>query len=288
MAPINADTVPIRPVLSLVSKGRTGTGKTIASCGKEFRPVRVLDCEGRMDSVISYYRKLDGHARDIYFDSFHMNTGFYELDKTMDEIIARPEWKTIVVASLTSYIHIVLKHLINTKVGQKRKSGQDAGKRIGGIPVNELEDYNAEDAAIIYELIAFMQQIKNQGTNVILEAHISPYEITTIDEDSRSRQQQTIMQILTKGKKAPAQIPGYFNEVYLFEKKFEGIQAGASEAHYYVNTVGSQVDECKTSMGIKPFDWTGKDFSIELWNQLSQEVKDTPRVDPNAPKAVRF
>jgi hypothetical protein len=96
------------------------------------------------------------------------------------------------------------------------------------------------------------------------------------------------MQILTKGKKAPAQIPGYFNEVYLFEKRFEGIQAGASKAHYYVNTTGSQVDECKTSMGVSSFDWTGKDFSEELYKQLTQEIKDTPRVDPNAPKRVAF
>lgn len=288
MSPMNADTSPIRPVLSCLSKGRTGTGKTIASCGKEFRPVRVLDCEGRMESVFHYYRKLDGHVKDVWYDSFHMGSGFYSLDKTLDEIIARPEHKTYVVASLTSYIHIVLKHLINSKAGVKRRSGADAGKKIGGIPVNELEDYNAEDAAIIFELLAFMQELKNNGCNVILEAHISPYEITTIDEDSRARQTQTFMQILTKGKKAPAQINGYFNEVYLFEKVFEGIQAGKSEAHYKVNTVGSQIDECKTSMGIVPFDWTGKDFSIELWNQLSTEIKETPRVDPDAPKAIKF
>lgn len=286
--PIKADTSPIRPVLSMLFKGRTGTGKSIAACGKEFRPCYVFNCEGRFESVISYYRKLDGHARDIEYDDFNMSSGFHALDKRMDELAARCPFKTVVMSSLTSYIHIVLKHLINAKAGVKRQSGADAGKKIGGIPVNELEDYNAEDAAIIFEMIAFLQSLKSQGVNIILEAHISPYEITTIDGDSKSRQTQTIMQILTKGKKAPAQIPGYFNEVYLFYKRFEGIIVGQQKALYEINTVGTEIDECKTSMGINSFDWTGKDFSEELVKQLTQEVKDTARIDPNQPSKINF
>lgn len=281
---IDADTQPVRPVLSGLWKGRSGTGKTIASCSKEFRPVYVIDCEGRMESVITYYKKLDGNAKGIYYDSFHMGSGFYPLDKRMEELLREASnWKTVVCASLTSYIHIVLKHLINAKVGVKRASGFEAGKKIGGIPVNELEDFNAEDAAIIFELIAFLQELKTLGVNVFLEAHISPYEITTIDENTRGKETQTIMQILTKGKKAPAQIPGYFNEVYLFEKIFSG-----NDVRYNVNTVGSKIDECKSSMGINSFDWTGQDFSVELMKRLTNEVKETPRTDPNAPQRIRF
>jgi hypothetical protein len=47
MSPLKADEQPIRPVISLLSKGVTGTGKTVASCGKEFRPVYVFMNEGR-------------------------------------------------------------------------------------------------------------------------------------------------------------------------------------------------------------------------------------------------
>lgn len=284
---INADESPIRPVWSILFKGRTGTGKTIAACGKEFRPVYVFDCEGRMDSVISYYKKLDGHCKDVFFDSFSMESGFFAIDRQMDVIDSNPIYKTVHVASLTSFIHLVLKHLINVKTGTTRASGREAGKKIGGIPVNELEDFNAEDAAIIFQLVSFLQNLKAKGVNVSLEAHISPYEITTIDEASRGRQTQTIMQILTKGKKAPAQIPGYFNEVYLMEKKFEG---GFSEsgAQYWCNPVGSPTDECKTSSGIVPFNWTDKDFSEILIGQLDPKIRNTERVDPNAPKKVNW
>lgn len=284
--PIKAEDTPIRPVLSILSKGRSGTGKTIASCGKDFRPVYVFDCEGRFNSVINYYRHLDGSVADVEFDKFDMDGGFYPLDKQMDALAARCPYKTVVMASLTSYIHIVLYHLIKSKAGMKRASGAQAGKKIGGIPVNELEDYNAEDAAIIFELIAFLKALQKQGVNVILEAHISPYEINTIEDGQRIS--TTINQILTKGKKAPAQIPGYFDEVYLFYKDYTGIVVGQQETKYSFTAAGTVTDDCKTSNGIKGFDFTGKDFSVELMKQLTQEVKETPRVDPNQPKTITF
>ena len=159
------------------------------------------------------------------------------------------------------------------------------GKRIAGIPVNELEDYMAEDASIIFELVKFLQQMKDQGVNVFLEAHITPYEVTTIDPDTRSKESHTINQILTKGKKAPAQIPGYFNEVWLFEREAIGFGQGT---RFRVNTRGTPTDDCKSSMGIEPFEWTNRDLSDLVVGQLSQEIRDTPRVDPNAPKKVSF
>src|SRR3990167_3498755 len=187
----------IRPVWSILSKGRTGTGKSILSCGKEFRPVYVFNLEGRFESVINYYQKLDGNVKDLFFNDYSMNSGFYPLDQKMDAIIARPEYKTVVVASLTSYIHIVLKHLMASTV--PKDGGKNLRKK-GGIQVNILEDYNFEDAAIIFELCNFLQALKEMGVNVILEAHISPYEIKAINEDTGQKEETTIMQILTKGK----------------------------------------------------------------------------------------
>lgn len=283
---MKAEDYQVRPVISGLFKGRTGTGKTIAACGKEFRPVYVLDCEGRMNSVVTYYKQLDGHCRDIEFDTFDMEGGFYPMDKKMDELIARCDYKTVHVASLTSYIHIVLYHLIKAKAGQKTSRGFDAVRRIGGIPVNSLEDYNAEDAAIIYELLRFLKSLhKQQGVNTFLEAHISPYEIISLEEGQRVS--TTYNQIVTKGKKAPAQIPGYFDEVYLFTKTLKGMGSSKGGAYEFDST-GTSTDDCKTSLGINGFDWTGKDFSVELMKQISNEVKDTPRIDPNQPKTTRF
>lgn len=278
--------VPVRPVNSFLFKGHNGVGKTIAACGKAFRPVYVFNCEGRIESVINYYKKLDGNLDGIEFDDFPLGSGYYAIDKRMDELVGRCNYKTVVMSSLTSFIYLILKHLIDDKAGKTRKSGQPMGMRIGGIPVNELPDFNAEDSAIINDLISFFQQLKAMGVNTILEAHITPYEIKTIEEGQRTS--ITVNQILTKGRKAPASVPGFFNEIFLFFKEYEGIISGEGKPHYKFTTAGTTTDDCKTSMGFEGFDWTGKDFSVELMKQLTDEVRNTPREDPDRPKSVTF
>jgi len=289
---INAEDAIVRPVWSILSKGMSGNGKTIASCGKEFRPVYVFNCEGRMESVLSYYRKLDGHVKGIYFNNFTLENGYFSLDQKMDAIAARPEYKTVVMSSLTSYIRLVLLHLIRAAgEGKKDEQGRTRGiKMKGGIKVNILEDFNFEDAAIINELIGFFQTMKDQGVNVILEAHITPYEIKSIDEDTGQKDLTTIYEILTKGKKAPAEVPSWFNEVWLFEKVIEGNWSAGStgNAKYRINPLGNSTNSCKTSFGIPVFDWTGIDPSIKLMELMNPELKNTPRVDPNAPKRATW
>lgn len=284
--PQQADNTPIRPVTSFLFKGHNGTGKSIAACGKQFRPVYVFNCEGRIESVINYYRKLDGHCRDIEFDNYPVGSSYYALDQQFDKLIKRCEYKTVVMSSLTSFIYLILNHLIKSKAGQTTRSGSQAGRTIGGIPVNELQDYNAEDSGIINDLIAGFQELKSNGVNVILEAHITPYELVTLEEGQRVV--TTINQILTKGKKAPASIPGFFNEMYLFYKDYEGVGEGNKRTKYRFTSDGTNTDDCKTSLDIKGFDFTGKDFSVEWEKQLSKEVLETPRVDPDAPKKVNF
>lgn len=283
--PIKAEDSIIRPVTSFLFKGHNGTGKTIAACGQKFRPVYVFNCEGRFESVLTYYKKY-GNLKDIEYDNFPIGSGYFNLDQRFDKLIANCPYQTVVMSSLTSFIYLILNHLIKDAFGKKNAKGYDAGKRIGGIPVNQLPDFNAEDSAIINDLIAGFQQLKAQGVTVILEAHITPYEITSIEEGGRVT--TTINQILTKGKKAPASVPGFFNEIYLFEKTYEGIVVGQQQSKFSVNTGGTPTDDCKSSWGIKSFDWTNQDFSELLFSQLSEEIKETSRVDPNAPKVVTF
>lgn len=283
---LSAEDAMVRPVWSILNKGFTGTGKTILSCGKEFRPVYVFDMEGRFESVLSYYKKLDGHVKDIYYNHFPLTEGFFKVDQKMDAIAARPEYKTVVLASLTSFIRNVMFHLKTASRESKTQDGKVKGvRKKGGIQANILEDFNFEDAALIDELIGFFQLMKSQGVNVIMEAHITPYEIKSIDEDTGQKDLHTVYDILTKGKKAPAELPGWFNEVWLMEKKVPqqwGESMGA--ASYWVNPNGNTTNPCKTSFGITPFEWTNLDASELLTRQLSQEIRDTPRTDPNAPK----
>lgn len=280
---IKAENAVIRPITSFLFKGHNGTGKTIAACGSQFRPVYIFNCEGRIESVLNYYKNRPEGLKGIEYDNFPIGSGYYSIDKKMDELVARCEYRTVLMSSLTSFIYLILEHLIRDKFGKKTAKGFDAGKKIGGIPVNELQDFNAEDSAIINDLIAAFQQLKANGVNTILEAHITPYEVNYLEEGQRTS--VTINNILTKGKKAPASVPGFFNEIYLFTKEHPGF---GKPPRYLVNTSGTATDDCKTSWGIQGFDWTNQDFSELVMNQLTNEIKDTPREDPDKPKSVRF
>jgi len=280
---LSMDDMQVRPVWSILSTGFSGNGKTIFSCGKEFRPVYVFMCEGRLESVKTYYNRLDGHTRDIHFNDYTIDGGFFPLDQKMDSIVARPEYKTVVVSSLTSFIRIVLKHL--QKSNKKDDQGNMKGARMkGGIQVNSMEDYLFEDSVLINDLIAFFQTLKSQGINVILEAHVTPYEVKIGEQPNQTV--KTVYDILTKGKKAPAELPSWFNEVWVFEKKVEGWEG--KDERYIINTKGSEIYNCKTSFGIQSFDWTNTDASELLMTQLSPELAATPRTDPNAPKRASW
>jgi hypothetical protein len=272
-----ASEMVLRPIWSILSLGVSGAGKSIASCGKEFRPVYVFNCEGRFESVINYYMKLDGHVNGIFYNDYNVqdSNAWFSMKQKMKAIQARPEYKTVSVATLTSFDRIVMKHLINsTKI--------ESTKQKGGIEVNNLEDFNYNDAALIFELVGFFQSLKVYGVNTILEAHVTPYEVV----DKIAQKTHTNYEVLAKGKKAPAEIPSWFNEVWLFERISEGF--GKPDT-FVINPKGdSNHKNCKTSFGITPFNWTGIDPTPELISQLSPELRNTPRVDPNAPKRLSF
>jgi hypothetical protein len=121
-------------------------------------------------------------------------------------------YKTLVFDSLTSMADMTLRQTTQLKYGITRKSGATAGKLVGGIAVNEIEDYNAESAAL-QELIALSKDIhKFHNVNVILIAHVvqAEYRNTTTGQTHVSRS------IVTAGKKVAAKIPAYCGEVYHF------------------------------------------------------------------------
>lgn len=271
--PKKADDVILNAVVSSLHKGEWGTGKSIASCSKALRPTYVLDCEDRMNSVISYYRKLDGHVKGLEFDTFAMGDGFFKVKKQLDALESSCPFKTIVCATLTSYVDIVLEGLVHK--GGVRSSGQQAGKKIGGIDVNELEDFNAETAAIVFNLLKTLKKLQVQGINIIVEAHVLTHE------QNRAGKIEIARPLVTGGKKAAAKVPGYFNECFHFYT-----ESDYTSTKYMAVTRSTGEDFAKTSFQDLPMkiDWTNRDFYEEVFKYIPKDVKDAPRVDLNRPK----
>jgi hypothetical protein len=133
-------------------------------------------------------------------------------------------FKTIVVDSLTSCADMTLRQTLKAKVGKTRASGATAGKQISGIQVNEIEDYNAESAAL-QELVSLTKDIHAyHKVNIILIAHVVQAEYRSIAGETHISRT-----IVTAGKKVAPKIPAYCGEVYHFniERSIDTSQGGA-------------------------------------------------------------
>jgi hypothetical protein len=152
-------------------------------------------------------------------------------------------YKTLVFDSLTSMADMTLRQTVRMKYGEVRASGKAAGKLIAGIAVNEIEDYNAESAAL-QELIALTKDIHSyHKVNIILIAHVvqAEYRNTATNVTHVSRT------IVTAGKKVAPKIPAYCGEVYHFNIK-KGYQDGTDS--YSLLTTHTGDDFARTSLPI--------------------------------------
>jgi hypothetical protein len=162
----------------------------------------------------------------------------------LEQMLVTCPYKTLVFDSITSMADMTLRQTTRLKYGKTRASGAAAGKLVGGIAVNEIEDYNAESAAL-QELIALTKDINiYHKVNIILIAHVvkAEYRDTTKNVTHVSRQ------IVTAGKNVAAKIPAYCGEVYHFNIK-RGMVEGAG-GDYSLLTEHTGDDFARTALGL--------------------------------------
>jgi hypothetical protein len=162
----------------------------------------------------------------------------------LEQLQVNCPYKTIIVDSITSMADMTLRQTTKMKYGVTRASGAQAGKLVAGIAVNEIEDYNAESAAL-QELIALTKDIHMfHKVNIILIAHVvqAEYRNTTNNVTHVSRQ------IVTAGKKVSSKIPAYCGEVYHFNIK-KGMVEGAG-GDYSLLTEHTGDDFARTALGL--------------------------------------
>ena len=145
-------------------------------------------------------------------------------------------YKLIVVDSITS-----IGDCMTSQVKKlKRQAGE--GKKIGGIPVSGLEEFNAESSAF-QELVALLKDIhKYHNVNVILIAHVLG---ARKDNDANKLTHHSRI-IVTGAEKISAKLASYMTEVYHFNIKpaFEADKEGA----YTLMTTHTGNDYARTSL----------------------------------------
>jgi hypothetical protein len=201
--------------MTYMFKGEPGTRKSTQALGFP-GPQYWFSWDRKMGGIYLPMRKWGIDPKTIHYDDYDDWT---RARVKLEQLLITCPYKTLVFDSLTSCADMTLRQTIRMKTGASRKSGQTAGKMIAGIAVNEIEDYNAESAAL-QELIALSKDaIMMHKVNIILIAHVvqAEYRNTTNNTTHISRT------IVTAGKKVAPKIPAYCQEVYHFniDKGFE-------------------------------------------------------------------
>lgn len=226
--------------LYVMMKGEPGTRKSTQALSFP-TPQYWFSWDRKMNGIYLPMKKWGIDPKLITYDDYEDWT---KPKEKLERFQTECPYKTLVFDSITSMADMTLRQTNRLKYGVKRASGAAAGKLVGGIAVNEIEDYNAESAAL-QELIALTKDINAyHKVNVILIAHViqAEYRSTTTNTTHISRQ------IVTAGKKVSAKIPAYCGEVYHFNIK-KGFVEGAG-GDYSLLTEHTGDDFARTALGM--------------------------------------
>jgi hypothetical protein len=224
--------------LYVLMKGEPGLRKSTQALSFP-GPQYWFSWDRKMNSIYLPMKKWGIDPKLIEYDDYE---DWNKPKKKLEQLQTSCPYKTLVFDSITSMADMTLRQTTKLKYGVTRQSGQAAGKLIAGIAVNEIEDYNAESAAI-NELIALTKDIQSyHKVNVILIAHVvqAEYRSTTNNTTHISRQ------IVTAGKKVAAKLPAYCGEVYHFNLKRDLAGGGA----YTVLTEHTGDDFARSALGL--------------------------------------
>lgn len=227
-------------------KGEPGVRKSTAALsfpGKQY----WFSWDRKMSGIIVPFRKWNLPKDHLDYDDYDDWTA---PKKKLESFQVSCPYETLVFDSITSMADMTLRQTVSLKYGKTRKSGSDAGKTVGGIAINEIEDYNAESAAI-QELISLAKDIQSyhyrssgRKIKIILIAHVISAEYKTVGGATHISRT-----IVTAGKKVAAKIPGYCTEVWHFNID-QGFTPG--QGNYSLLTTHTGDDYARTSIDLPP------------------------------------
>lgn len=246
----NLNTVRIGGKFFGLFVGHPGSGKDIAANSWP-GPIYNFDLDKRIDSVAAFWN----HRSDIDFDHY----GPDEFEKFWNKIKAIKEGnspaKTYVLSSLTSLARMAINYSISVR---------GKGLKKGIIDMTEVSDFNAESRVLSVVLEAFRSATFK--SNFILTAHLVETNSRTLDG-----KEVVAQRVLTGGKTIGAEIPAYFNEIYLFNKQagFDG------KSKYFMKTQGEAAGiNTKTILPLpSEIDFTMKKGEKGLFDKIQEICK---------------
>lgn len=252
--------------------GKSGSRKTTALSHFP-KPMYIFDFDGRLDPIALHLPK--EQQEEIEYDTYKVGDIKRAQDK-MKSILNRCEYRTVAFDSLTS--------IGDVSIYESRSSrGFAEGKVRAGVMMADPDDYNME-SSFMMAIIDFMKKV---DCHTILTAHLLKIEENDVESKVIGKK-RVAYSLVTAGKKVSAKLPGYFNEVYYFQKE-AGFDAGDEIVKVFTRAIniGDGAVEAKSALPIPPvIDWTNKNFYDELINHVKAHGAnlEVPEPEPDPTK----
>jgi len=217
--------------------GEPGTRKSTAALSFP-KPIYFFDYDKKMGALRIPMNKWKISNKDVQFDSY---TDWNKAEAKLKQLQLNCPFRTIVLDTITSMGDSVNDQTLNVKYGTTTASGAEAGKRIGGIAVNTIEDFNAETSAFQKFLKLTKDIHLYHKVNIILIAHVIQTEYKSPDNKSHMSRS-----IVTGVKKLAKKIPSVCGEIYYFYID-GGFEVGA-DGKYCLYTQHSGDDFARSSL----------------------------------------
>ena len=230
MANINIDNFP----LFCMFKGEWGTRKSTQAMSFP-GPQYWVSWDNKMEGIYLPMKLWGVDPSTIHYDDYN---DWGKVETKLKRFQVECPYKTIVIDNISSGGDAINSQTLATKQGSTTKDGAAAGKSIGGIAVNTMEDFNAE-ASAFQSLTKILRDVRAyHKVNIILIAHV--VQIMQRTSDNKTHISRSIV---TGGQKAAAKIPAYCHEVYHFNMKGD-----FGEPKYSILTSHSRDDFARTCL----------------------------------------
>lgn len=223
-------------------KGEWGTRKSTSALSFP-TPQEWFSWDKKMRALLIPMKNWGINPSDIVFNDY---SDWEAARKRLEQLQTNiGKSKTIIIDTITSCADAALRQVKGYKSGQRDGTGKPKGMYVGGIPVNEIDDYKAEESALS-ELIALTKDIHEyHKCNVVLIAHVVRADYRSID--GKTHISRTLV---TAGKKISSKIPAYCDEIYHFNIE-ESIDASKG-GQYAILTTHTGDDYARTGLPLPP------------------------------------
>lgn len=253
--------------------GKSGSGKTPQACSFPGRTY-VFSFDHRMAGLLGCASFID--LSKVDYDEYFPLTAWKDIEKKME--MFKIQSKTNAMPYQNIVVDSAYTFTLSMAYYSKQIRGKGAGSRsIGEFPMLTPEDYNVVSQSFHVLVYDYLQQLK---CNVIMTGWVVDrwgkpkisIQGREVDDPSKTyADREVIGEKMLLNDKLSESIPGYFDEVYKFDKEIDG----TGREKYTVQFRGDMARTTRKEFPKGEIDITNKNFAA-VWKEYvgpKKEVK---------------